>query len=402
MKICVLLPSHFPPDIRVEKEARSLIADSHEIYLICMGREDRLTRESFENINVHRLPFRGKLDLLARVSAYSINPLWRKNWINGIEEIIKNEGIEILHVHDLPLVPISISIGKKYKIPIIFDMHENFPEALRVWREGKSILGYTYDLVFDSVFLYKIIEQRCVKSVNHIIVVVKEQKDRLIKLGVPDDKITVVMNTEDLEVFDNVEIISLDYRDNFVISYVGGFGQHRGIDAAIKAMPKILDKIPNAILLLVGGKGSGKYEEELKKLCKNLKVENNVAFTGWVDFNYVPSYIALSDVGLVPHYASGHTNTTIPHKIFQYMAMKKPVIVTDAKPLKRIVEETKCGIVVPSGDYNKMAEAIIGLHEDKKWARKLGKNGRRAVEVKYNWEEEAKKLISLYEELSCK
>ena len=77
----------------------------------------------------------------------------------------------------------------------------------------------------------------------------------------------------------------------------------------------------------------------------------------------------------------------------------KPVIVTDAKPLKRIVEETKCGIVVPSGDYNKMAEAIIGLHKDEKWTRKLGENGRNAVEEKYNWKNEAKKLVDLYKKL---
>ena len=78
------------------------------------------------------------------------------------------------------------------------------------------------------------------------------------------------------------------------------------------------------------------------------------------------------------------------------MAMRKPVIVTDCKPLKRIVEECDCGIVVPSGDYNEMAEAVIRLYKDKEYARKLGENGRRAVEEKYNWENEAKKLCKFY------
>ena len=78
------------------------------------------------------------------------------------------------------------------------------------------------------------------------------------------------------------------------------------------------------------------------------------------------------------------------------MAMKKPVILTDCKPLKRIVEECDCGLVVPSGDYNEMAEAVIRLYKDKEYSRKLGENGRRAVEEKYNWENEAKKLCELY------
>jgi glycosyltransferase involved in cell wall biosynthesis len=163
-------------------------------------------------------------------------------------------------------------------------------------------------------------------------------------------------------------------------------------------MPTVLEEIPDARLLLVG-KGSGEFDKEMRELCKDLNVENNVVFTDWVDFRLVPSYIALSDVCLVPHHASGHTNTTIPHKLFQYMAMRKPVIVTDCKPLKRIVEECDCGIVVPSGDRNEMAEAVIKLYNDRELAAKLGANGRNAVEGKYNWENEAKKLCELYERL---
>ena len=161
-------------------------------------------------------------------------------------------------------------------------------------------------------------------------------------------------------------------------------------------MPKILEKISNAKLLLVGN-GSKEYKKELNQLCKNLQIEEAVDFTGHVDFIHVPSYIALSDVCLVPHHKSGHTNTTIPHKIFQYMAMRKPVIVTDCKPLKRVVEDYKCGIVVPSGDFNKMADATIELYNRKSYAKKLGLNGRKAVEEKFNWKNEAKKLLRIFE-----
>lgn len=79
------------------------------------------------------------------------------------------------------------------------------------------------------------------------------------------------------------------------------------------------------------------------------------------------------------------------------MALKKPVIVTDCDPLKRIVGECKCGIVIPSGDHRKLAEAVIMLYKNVELARTLGKNGRKCVEKKYNWKKEAKKLIALYE-----
>lgn len=252
------------------------------------------------------------------------------------------------------------------------------------------------------VWRWKRIERSILHHVDKIIVVVDEAKEHYINdCGISPQKITVVMNTVELKKFDKVHVeesLIKKYKNNFVISYVGGFGSHRGIDTAIRAMPKILREIPHAKLLLIGGRDT-EDKMYLKNLCKKLKVENNVEFTGWVDFSLVPSYIALSDVCLVPHRTSGHTNTTIPHKLFQYMAMKKPVVVTNCKPLKRIVEECECGIAVPSGDYEKMADAIIKLYKNVDYAKKLGKNGRKAVEEKYNWENEAKKLCKLYEKL---
>jgi len=399
----MVLDSYFPPDIRVEKEARALIRAGHEIYLLSLGKEGLPSTEYFNGINIIRIfPSESFLDRLLDFISFTIffdSLAWKKALIN----IIDQYNIDVIHVHDLPMVKTAITVAKKFNIPVIADLHENYPEALKVWRRGIKTWKRALLNLISPVWRWKRLEKSILHRVDRIITVVDEAKEHYVKdCGISPEKITVIMNVEDLNEFDNLKIdysLVRKYEDNFVISYIGGFGPHRGIDTAIKAMSKVVEEIPDAKLLLVGGKASKEYEGYLRKLCKDLKIENNVEFTGWVDFNLVPSYISLSDVCLVPHLASGHTNTTIPHKLFQYMAMEKPVIVTDCKPLKRIVEECKCGIVVPSGDYNKMAEAIIMLYQNKEYARKLGKNGRRAVEEKYNWENEAKKLCELYERL---
>ena len=403
MKICMVLDSYFPPDIRVEKEARALIRAGHEIYLLSLGKEGLPSTEYFNGINIIRIfPSESFLDWLLNFVSFNIffdSPAWKK----ALTKIIEQYNIDVIHVHDLPMVKTAITVAKKFNIPVIADLHENYPEALKVWRRGIKTWKRALSNLISPVWRWKRLEKSILHRVDRIITVVDEAKEHYVKdCGISPEKITVIMNVEDLNEFDNLKIdysLVRKYEDNFVISYIGGFGPHRGIDTAIKAMSKVVEEIPDAKLLLVGGKASKEYEGYLRKLCKDLKIENNVEFTGWVDFNLVPSYISLSDVCLVPHLASGHTNTTIPHKLFQYMAMEKPVIVTDCKPLKRIVEECKCGIVVPSGDYNKMAEAIIMLYQNKEYARKLGKNGRRAVEEKYNWRNEAKKLCELYERL---
>jgi glycosyltransferase involved in cell wall biosynthesis len=403
MNICMILDSYFPPDIRVEKEARALISEGHRIFLCSLGKKGVQALEDVNGITVIRsfpsdkFLFRAWRFLWFNMFFYSF--LWKKT----LEDVITRYEIEAIHVHDLPLVKTATSVAKKFGIPVISDLHENYPENMRAWRVGKITLKRRIISLISPIWRYQKLEKSVLPYVDRIITVVDEARNHYINdCGVSLEEITVVMNVEDLEYFGNLKIdefLITKYKNDFVISYIGGFGPHRGIDTLIKSMPKVLEEIPDAKLLLVGGTDLKEYEEELRRMCKDEKVEDNVVFTGRVDFSLVPSYIASSEVCLVPHHSSGHTNTTIPHKLFQYMAMRKPVIVTDCKPLKRIVEECNCGIVVPSGDCDKLSEAVIKLCKDRELASKLGENGRMCVEKGYNWTNEAQKLIMLYKEL---
>ena len=221
----------------MEKEARALLADGHNIHLVCMNSGEEPAESDYEGIKIHRLkPFSrrfGKLSALLAISFF-LNPLWTRVWSKQISKVVEDHNIEILHVHDLPLVATVLSVGRKKAIPVIFDMHENWPEALRAW--GRKRL---HQFIFSNITLHKILEKYCVNNATHVIVVVDEQKQRLIKMGASPEKITVVMNTEDLDMFDNAIIdddIIAKYEDNFIISYIGGFGPHRGLDTPIKAM----------------------------------------------------------------------------------------------------------------------------------------------------------------------
>jgi len=81
------------------------------------------------------------------------------------------------------------------------------------------------------------------------------------------------------------------------------------------------------------------------------------------------------------------------------MAMGKPVVVSSAKPLERIVNETGAGLVYPSGDADALAKALIAIYRDRDLAFKLGEAGKRAVETRFNWKAESEKLTTLFAEL---
>ncbi len=401
MNIGMVLPNSFPPDIRVEKEARCLIEQGHKVFLLAYQKNGQLKEENVNGIHVVRVSLHNsvfwRVFRYGEFSIFKVHPEWKKH----IQYFIDKFGIEILHIHDLPLVNTGITAAKRRSIPVIADLHENYAEAVKAWNSGKrSILTKIINFIFSPSRWDKH-AKTVLQQVKHIIAVIDEGKEYYQNYyKIPNDRITVIMNTEDLDFYDSIKLkndIIEKYANKYIISYIGGFGPHRGIDTAIRAMPNVIRAIPHAQLLLVGGKGSPKFESEIHTLINSLNLKEHVYLTGWVDFSLVPSYIAASSVCLIPHHASGHTNSTIPHKLFQYMAMKKPIVTTDCIPLKRIVEETQSGIVVHSGDANEMANAIIELYNNPDRAHQYGENGRKAVEIKYNWKNEAKKLIDLYQ-----
>jgi len=106
-----------------------------------------------------------------------------------------------------------------------------------------------------------------------------------------------------------------------------------------------------------------------------------------------------AQVGLVPHVKSAHTDSTVPHKLFQYMVRRLPVIVSNCTPLKRIVYSAGCGLVYQSGDSQSLADCLRDIHQDPVAAKKMGEAGYAAVKEKYNWEKAGECLLGVYDEL---
>jgi glycosyltransferase involved in cell wall biosynthesis len=104
----------------------------------------------------------------------------------------------------------------------------------------------------------------------------------------------------------------------------------------------------------------------------------------------------MSDIGLVPHHATESWNTTIPNKLFDYMSMGKPVIVSNAKPTQRIVEEERCGKVFREQDPDDLSRAIVELSDDVT-REEMGQRGRDAVATRYNWSVDEERLLRALE-----
>lgn len=393
MKIGMILEDYYPEDIRVTKEAEALVNAGYDVYLLCMKKDSQKTKEILNNINIIRVDLPSKQTIkglfFRAINAFTFNhPLWKQK----IKEFVLQYNIDVLHVHDLPLFGSAYKVSHLLNKKIVIDFHENYPDGLQVWSIWKTDFKnrYIYPILSNYKRWLKFEKFACLKS-DRAIVVVPHMRQRLHTLHtLEESKTFIVSNTENLA-FETMEInptIVNSYNDKFIVSYIGGVGYHRGIDTTIKAFNQI--KQDNIYLLIVGN-----IDKNIKKYLDSISINTNIIYTGQVPFNEVASYIKASDICLVPHNNTEHTNNTIPHKLFQYMLLKKPVIVSSCPPLKEIVDKCECGLVFKSDDYNDLKDKIITMYNSKD-LNSMATKGYNCAKHKYNFEEDAKELIKMY------
>jgi len=387
--IAVIWHCVYPWDIRLGKIISQLGEQGHEIHVISRGKKKLPVMESFPYGKIHRiyLNFAKINDISFGWLSYPLffNPIW----VYKTYKILIQYPVDLIIVRDLPLALLAGVLGKFIKKPVVMDMAENYPEALIAYSNPRY-----KPFLFLNGWLPRTYERWALRFMGHIFVVAEEQKNRLVKMGYSEEKISCILNTPNLNLFRNerrgVEKKYFPEKEfGYSILYVGKIDKHRGVRVLIQAVLKVLKKFPDATLRVVG---DGTEKQNLITFAQQLGVKDSIRFEGWVDFSHIPEIIGKSTVCIIPHSRSEHTDTTIPNKIFDYMAMAKPVVVSDCLPLQRIVQEEKCGLIFKSGDSNDLGEKIIQLLGDKAIG-DYGINGKRAVEMKYNWKVDSEKLI---------
>jgi len=210
---------------------------------------------------------------------------------------------------------------------------------------------------------------------------------------------TVIWHTRDPNLFNpkkyNIKKIRKKYNvdeNKKIIMFFGTPKPYKGIDDLIEAMCLIKD--PDIILCIVGINESDKY-------CKNIinkaisKLKNRFIYYGFQPFNKVPEILTMADIIVVPQRKCTATIGQIPAKIFDAMALGKPIIATDVSDLGKILKN--CGIIIEPSNPQMLAKKIVELINDPKYMTKLGEASRKRFLEKYSWEIVSSNLIKLFE-----
>jgi glycosyltransferase involved in cell wall biosynthesis len=396
MRIGMILDSSFPPDSRVENEATSLIKAGFEVHLfsLCYKKKQPIGEE-INGIKVHRF-HAGKLIYKMSALAYTIG-IFHYLVEPMIRSFLIENKIDIVHAHDMVIAEAAFRAAKSIDIHFILDLHENRPEIMKFYPHVNNLSGK----LLINLNSWRRKQKELMDKADKVILVTEEAKEYAINHdGIEREKIVVVPNTVSPEIFYSYPIqedIVKKYQNDFMVLYTGDTGIRRGTDTAIQATALLKDEIPNFKLVLVGK--SKNDDVKLKELADKLNVSDKVEFCGWQDVSLFPSYIIASKLCISPLHRNVHHDTTYANKIFQYMAIGRPLLVSDSPPQAAIVENEKCGLVHQAGNPHDMADKLKMLkNEDVRLS--MGMKGKNALNQKYNWNIMSNQLILLYKSIS--
>lgn len=392
--ILMILDQDFPPDLRVENEARTLADAGYDVTVLSIAPDTRPVEDTVGPVRIVRARIPGQLRNKMRGLAGTV-PLLHLFVHAQVKRIHRKTPVTVLHAHDLYLFGPALFSGRRLGLKVVGDMHENWVDALRSYAWSTRAPGKW--VVRPE--RWQVLEDRWTREVDHLVVVIEDMAERLEARGVPADHMTVVPNTIRLETFDSwpTEPIPDLSGDGPVLLYTGGMDKHRGLEDLVDAMPRVLAAVPEARLILVG---DGATRQELVNRCAEHGLGNSVLFAGWQPQERVKSWMAGATIGLIPHRRSVHTDHTIPHKLFHYMHMRLPVVASDCRPLVRILKESGGGVTYPSGRSDELSDHLVTLLQDLEGRRRMGEFGHAAVCERWNWNATATGLVEMYARLA--
>src|SRR5690606_32394312 len=259
-----------------------------------------------------------------------------------------------------------------------------YPRVESFILEGKERIGrypllYRIQGFFFHVLLYKII----LPAARHIFVQSDQMMKDLAAMGVPQDKMTPVPSSVDLDTIPynmpQPARVLLEKGTSKWVVYLGTLKRIRRLDFMIRSFAMVLKEQPDAKLLVIGKGDHDSDLEWLKEAAAQEGIAGSVIFTGYVDMVEGWEFIRRADVCLSPYFPTQILLSTSPTKLVEYMAMAKPVVANDHPEQSLVIRESGGGLCTKWDEWE-FASAIVALLADPQKAAEMGTRGREYVE----------------------
>ncbi len=325
--------------------------------------------------------------------------------VEGDLEFDRKQNFRITRVRNkLSLYGTFFSVLRRKKVEKILIGHRANYARLASW--ANLLFKTPYDIIVYGGEILLPGRKRSIekgfKRVRKIITISHFTKKKLIEIGIPKKKIVVIHPGIDPIKFNpGLDPSPIKKKYNLeskrVVLTVSHLVKRKGHYNVLKALPQVLEKVPNLIYLIVG---KGEEKEKLREIAKDLKLEDKVIFAGEILEEELPLYDAACDLFIMPSYEIKEEGDVEGFGIvfLEANACGKPVIGGRSGGVTDAVIDGETGLLVDPLNINQIAEALIKLLTNPGLAQKLGEKGRERIEKELNWQEIAKKIRGIIRE----
>lgn len=384
-KILYVYQHDYPWEVRIEKIVSSLLGVGCEVMVL--ARWNGITTSEYGNDGVVRIKRVGFGKNRKLFEPTSFNPLWR----NAIKTVVDEYKPDLIIPREILLAEACIAVARKRTIPVVMDMAEHYPAAMKGWDKY-----YNNILLRAAVHWFDVptkVEKNSVIGCDGVITCADENSQRLEKeYGYALDKQCIVYNTSLLQKFNQVNKGIINQRDSLVIGHYGYITPVRNLLTTIEGFGLLSKNELKNISLVIAGNSERSIANEISECRNKSPNRNSIQITGAYKEYELPSLYSSNDIGIIPYEPNVCMNNTIPNKLFDNLACGKPMMVSLSSPLKRMVEETGSGIAVDCSNPESVANGIrTMLNSDLEL---MSSNALKAAKKLYNWSIDEDRLLN--------
>jgi len=385
-RVGIILHNDLSIDGRVLNEL-SILSSEYDIRVLCTGTKPAKSK-AVKNYHIEYLsgisiPYK------FRFVSNTTNSLFERYWIKKITTFIDKHELDLIHAHDLYMLTPSLKASESKNIPVIIDLHENYPEAFRTY-------SWTRKFPFNLFVRYEFwdeLERKFLEKTAGIVVLSSNFREDLLKRykTLSREKFAIYPNVPDLGFFKNQTLASQKSDDVFRLFYLGVVGHSRGLHIASEAV-KLLREKDYAVELHIAGKVHKNDRAYFDKEVLN----EFVVHIPWIDLEHLGDHLSKMDIGISPIFKNPQHESGIANKVYQYMLFAKPILVSDCAPQADLAKKEQCGLVHKDQEPTDFAEKVEWLIQNPEECKEMGTRGRAAILNEYNTSIKGQELVRLY------
>ena len=385
-RVAMVTFSSYPFDPRPRRSIDALIAEGATVDLICLGSKNEVKGQAPDGVKVFRVPLkhprRGKFEYAFRYGVFIL--------ISSLTFAVRSLGrrYDLVYVHNMPdILVASALIPKMLGSKVVLDLHDPMPELMMtIFRTPEDN---------RSVRMMKSLEKWSIARADLAVTVNVACKRIFSSRSCPAEKIAVVMNAPDGQIFPCREpklrsVSTPDCDRRFVIMYHGSIVERNGLDVALDALAQVRGAIPGAELRIFGSQTA--FLDHVMEKARSMGLQDAVQYMGPRSLEGLVTEIDDCDLGIIPNHRNAFTDINTPTRVFEYLAMGKPVIAPSTQGILDYFDKNSLVFFEP-GNAAELAQQIEFAFSHPREVLEIVRRGQE-VFSEHTWDREKETLVS--------